>query len=243
MSLPALLVASSSTVPAPGRPAVYALRHGQSEANVQGIISSDPEVATVTHGLTPSGREAAAAAAAAVVARAKELGCGVAICSSDFLRARETATIVHEAVAAANVPVWPSAGVSLRSELRERRFGGFGSVLLQVEEGNVAARRLYEKVGYAEVWREDALDATHERYGVESVASVLSRSVGLVRALATEPALRGAPWMLLLVAHGDVLQITQTHFARAEPSAHRSLEHLPTATLRELGSLPPPTDG
>ena len=38
----------------------------------------------------------------------------------------------------------------------------------------------------------------------------------------------------MLVAHGDVLQILQTHFAGVDVSAHRQLDHLPTATLREL---------
>ena len=33
-----------------------ALRHGQSEANVQGIISSEPRVAVAQHGLSASGR-------------------------------------------------------------------------------------------------------------------------------------------------------------------------------------------
>ena len=42
------------------------------------------------------------------------------------------------------------------------------------------------------------------------------------------------PWMVVLVAHGDVLQILQTSFARVDVRQHRSLEHLQTATLREL---------
>ena len=32
------------------------LRHGQSEANVAGIISSDPKIGSETHGLTALGR-------------------------------------------------------------------------------------------------------------------------------------------------------------------------------------------
>jgi hypothetical protein len=35
----------------------YIMRHGQSMANVQGVISSDPEIATKTHGLSAKGRE------------------------------------------------------------------------------------------------------------------------------------------------------------------------------------------
>ena len=104
---------------------VYALRHGQSLANVAGVVSSDPAVATREHGLSPAGEEQACAAAAAVVARAKSLRCGVAICSSDYLRARQTADLVHAAVRAAGLAVWPAEGVSLRRELRERWFGSF----------------------------------------------------------------------------------------------------------------------
>ena len=40
--------------------------------------------------------------------------------------------------------------------------------------------------------------------------------------------------MVVLVAHGDVLQIAQTAFADVDPRTHRSLEHLETATLRKL---------
>ena len=43
-----------------------ALRHGQSEANVQGIISSEPSVAVVQHGLSASGRAQAQKAGVAL---------------------------------------------------------------------------------------------------------------------------------------------------------------------------------
>ena len=36
------------------------------------------------------------------------------------------------------------------------------------------------------------------------------------------------------IAHGDVLQILQTDFSGVDVRQHRSLEHLQTATLREL---------
>jgi hypothetical protein len=42
---------------------------------------------------------------------------------------------------------------------------------------------------------------------------------------------------VVLVAHGDVLQILQTAFARVDVTRHRSIEHLPTATLRALGPV------
>lgn len=50
-------VAPSTTPPLPLlRNRYFGLRHGQSEANVMGVISSNPAVGTVTHGLTPLGR-------------------------------------------------------------------------------------------------------------------------------------------------------------------------------------------
>ena len=39
---------------------------------------------------------------------------------------------------------------------------------------------------------------------------------------------------ILLVSHGDALQILESAFARMDGSAHRQLEHLHTAQIREL---------
>ena len=89
----------------------FALRHGQSLANLEGVISSDPTKATVEHGLSPLGWAEAEAAAAAVVRRAVAAGCGVAICSSDFKRARQTALMVRAGVLAAGLRPWPETGV------------------------------------------------------------------------------------------------------------------------------------
>lgn len=49
------LAASSDTTTLRHR--YYALRHGQSLANVAHIISSDPAIATVEHGLSETGWE------------------------------------------------------------------------------------------------------------------------------------------------------------------------------------------
>ena len=43
---------------------------------------------------------------------------------------------------------------------------------------------------------------------------------------------RGAT--LLLVSHGDALQLLQTAFRKQDASRHRSLEHLETAEIRLL---------
>ena len=41
-------------------------------------------------------------------------------------------------------------------------------------------------------------------------------------------------YMVICVAHGDVLQILQTAFAKIDGSLHRTLPHLETASLRQL---------
>jgi hypothetical protein len=43
---------------------------------------------------------------------------------------------------------------------------------------------------------------------------------------------------VILVAHGDVLQILQTAFEGVDPREHRSLPHLPNAELRWLNAPP-----
>eukprot|EP01051_Picozoa_sp_SAG22_P013234 SAG22_NODE_1458_length_4379_cov_5.524766_3_plen_282_part_00 len=246
-----------------------ALRHGQSEANVAGIVSSHPDVATVTHGLTSLGREQAAGAVDTV--KDVSMLTHVVVYSSDFKRAWETADIFCAALRDA----WQDTGklvvgpcVDVR--LRERWFGEHDGMSDNPDaDGSLG--------GYPAVWAEDAADATHEQLGVESVASVVGRAsqvVAELEALAGPPlvgaaagAAPGEPaaegyldyrrqalgcgkaggcgsgadgeglerWGVVLVAHGDVLQILQTAFEPdMEPNQHRSLPHLPNAELRLL---------
>ena len=200
-----------------------ALRHGESEANVQGIISSEPSVAVVQHGLSAAGREQAQQACVALVELARASGCGLAIVTSDFKRALETAQAVHEAAELAGVPRWPPQAPHVEVRLRERFFG-------ELNGGSDA--------NYGRVWAEDAVSAQHEAFGVESVDSVVARTGELLGDLDSTAALREQKWLVCLVAHGDVLQIMQcAHFEQQDPRLHRQLEHLPTATPRELGGL------
>merc|ERR1719330_655175 len=82
----------------------FALRHGESEANVAGIIIGDPEVGTQRYGLTARGREAVAAAAEKFASSVLGLVAGsedsgplqlpsIHIYASDFKRTQETAKI------------------------------------------------------------------------------------------------------------------------------------------------------
>ncbi|MCO5167682.1 MAG: histidine phosphatase family protein [Planctomycetes bacterium] len=134
-------------------------------------------------------------------ARAEVLGCPLlgpraVIVSSDFLRARETAEVARAALGA--------GPVRLSAALRERWFGAH-------EGGSNAA--------YERVWARDREDPTHTDDGVEAAKAVRDRAWALVEALEAE--LRGET--VLLVAHGDPLQLLQTAFLDRGAGEHRDL--------------------
>jgi probable phosphoglycerate mutase len=194
-----------------------ALRHGRSLANEAGIISSHPDVATVQHGLSKVGEKQAKDAGVALIKLYKsaiDSLRGIAILSSDYLRAKETALYVAKAVVDADLPLFDD-GVILETRLRERCFGEW--------DGGADEN-------YAKVWKNDAVDPGHNLHGVESVNSVMERTTQCV--LDWDAKLKDH--VILLVAHGDVLQITQTAFAKLDGSRHRTIQHLETATMRPL---------
>ena len=65
---------------------------------------------------------------------------------------------------------------------------------------------------------------------VESVTQVLDRGLACIRE--TETAHSGRT--ILLVSHGDILQILMTAFQGWPPHRHRELPHLDTAEIRKL---------
>jgi probable phosphoglycerate mutase len=137
-------------------------------------------------------------------------GCGLpadtVICSSDFSRARQSAEIVRAHIGAPEVIITEA--------LRERCFGDL--------EGTPAE-------GYARVWAADEADADHEG-GVEHAAAVLDRVTEFIAGLERRYTGRG----ILLVSHGDTLQILQAGFLRMNPARHRHLPQLKTAEIRRL---------
>jgi len=149
------------------------------------------------------------------LAAARECGlpADTVICSSDFSRARETAEIVRAQLGA--------PAVIIAAALRERCFGEW--------EGTGVA-------SYARVWSADQADAGHPAGGVEPAAVVLERATSLVAELEQRFAGRD----ILLVSHGDTLQILQAGFQRVAATGHRSLPHLGTAEIRALTLAPIP---
>lgn len=210
----------------------FALRHGQSLANVAKIISSDPKISTVEHGLSDVGKDQAKVAgesfaSAHIGEETTDRKCmGVAVFSSDFKRARETASIFANELARSGVTLYNGGDIVLEERLRERYFGELN--------GGSDSR-------YGDVWEFDATDPDHGEFGAESPNAVLARTTRLIAELeerlgsSTEEGEDGSYWKCVLVAHGDVLQIMQTGFLKHEDaSRHRSLRHLDTATIREL---------
>ncbi len=138
-------------------------------------------------------------------------GCGLpgdtVIYSSDFARARQTAQIVRECLGAPEVVI--------AEALRERCFGGW--------EGSATDN-------YARVWAADEAGPGQADGDVELVGAVLDRVTAFIAEL--ERTHRGRE--ILLVSHGDTLQILLAGVAGVDPSRHRSLPHLATAEIRPL---------
>ena len=128
------------------------------------------------------------------------------ILHSDFLRTTETAQRVaaHFELEAQPEP-----------RLRERHFGDYEGMADQY---------------YPEVWAQDAQDPEHRQHGVESVASVAARMQGVIASL--ESTLRGET--ILLVSHGDPLQIMLTALEGRLLSEHRGREALLPASITVL---------
>lgn len=189
-----------------GASRLWALRHGESRANREGVIVSRPGTeAFFWAKLTELGREQAAAGA-----RANPLAADALVITSDFARARETAEIAAE--------IWGTGAPRVDTRLRERDFGSL--------EGGSSA--LYDGV-----WAADTHGSPLPP-GVETPAEVALRTRSLVEEL-----LRAhAPSDIVLVAHGDVLQIAEAWLRGMTPTAHRTLPHLRNAELRLLTSMP-----
>ena len=179
------------------------MRHGQSKANVAGVIVSCIENdLRGDYGLSELGR-----AQALEAAQACGLSSGTVIFSSDFSRARQTAEIVRAHLDAPEV--------NLVTALRERCFGDW--------EGSSTDN-------YARVWAADETDSNQVGSGVEPVAAVLDRTTALIVDLDR----RYSGRHILLVSHGDTLQILQAAFLRLSPTRHRRLPALRTAEIRQL---------
>lgn len=214
--------------PANLRNTYYGLRHGESEANIMGVISSDPIKGAQTHGLTGTGVRQAQKSADCVM---NTIGLHnldkVVFLSSNYKRARETAYECMDAIckhfydilypyreakegeiddvtvarldrSKAILEYVASRQLIARDELRERSFGELDGTVL---------------INYNRVWPVDLRDAYNTRYKVESVHQVVQRVAGLVDSLESE--FEGKH--IIMASHADTLQIFQTYMNCSDP--------------------------
>lgn len=123
------------------------------------------------------------------------------------MRAKETAEITKEILGVQEI--------NFHQNLRERYFGGFDKTSLE---------------NIKKVWEQDRVDADHAHEGVESPNQVLERTLVLIDLLEKDYTDK----KILLVSHGDVLQILHTYFSKKTPRDHREIPHIETAEVREL---------
>ena len=185
----------------------YIQRHGESHANKMGIIlSHHVDGQSMEYSLTEFGKKQVRESVKNAV-RDYQIDNNTIIYSSDFSRARQTANITKK--------ILKTNKLHITTKLRERFFGD------------------YEKTSssnYEKVWLNDIDDHNHKINNIESVAEVFKRVVKLIANLENKYTNRN----ILLVSHGDTLQILQTFFENIEPSRHRSLKHLKVAEIRKL---------
>lgn len=182
----------------------FVLRHGKSEANEKKIILSHPDDGIKGYGLVEEGKEQVRISLQKVLSD-KLLNASTILYTSDFKRARETAEIAQYMLG--------STQLHMTSKLRERYFGNWD----KTHSGN-----------YKKVWEEDKKNPLHKNNSVESTAEVLDRTTALVIELEEKYSEKN----ILLVSHGDPLQILQTAFENI--AFHRQLPGLITAEVREL---------
>ncbi|MFA7385666.1 MAG: histidine phosphatase family protein [Candidatus Paceibacterota bacterium] len=184
----------------------FIIRHGESEANVANILLSHPKEGIVSFGLSKKG-EKQVRSSILKSKKNKLLDADVIIYSSDFLRARETAEIAKKLLSVKKI--------NFNKNLRERYFGKFDKTSL---------------TNIKEAWERDKKNPNHKHKGIESPNKVLKRTLILINRLEKKHKNK----KILLVSHGDVLQILYTHFLKKPVSHHRQTPHLETAEIREL---------
>ena len=134
----------------------------------------------------------------------------ITIVSSDYLRARETAEIVADTLRI-------SKSIELTIHLRERNFGDW---------------ELSTDANYSKVWQQDKNYPDQSIDGVESVVETLARGVKAIEAMER----KYDSQHLLLVGHGDVLQILFAYYSGIEARLHRSIPSIKNAEFRRLAS-------
>jgi len=145
------------------------------------------------------------------VALQTRLGRDTLVICSDFKRARETAEIIHSVVDL-------ECDIEFEMRLRERFFGNW---------------ELKDHSNYEHIWYRDLTQPNQQQGGVETVQDVLKRVSSVIHDL--EKRYDGET--ILLVGHGDVLQILLAQHHGINSRFHRSLNSIGNADIRSLAVL------
>ena len=136
-----------------------------------------------------------------------ELNQKTIIYASPFLRTKETAQIIKKNLNCRKI--------NITDKLKERYFGN------------------YEKLSnknYQKVWDNDKLNKNNNKNNVESTKQVWDRMISLIN----EIEIKYSNKKIILISHGDPLQILITGFNNIPINHHRQIKHLNTAEIRKL---------
>ncbi|XP_047940614.1 metal-independent phosphoserine phosphatase [Salvia hispanica] len=174
------------------RNSYWILRHGKSIPNQTGVIVSSLENGVLEdYQLASDGVDQARAAGELFLKELRENNIGlenVRICYSPFSRTTHTAKVVASVL---DIPLEPPQ-CKVVHDLRERFFG--------------SSFELKSHDKYSEIWDLDAKDPFLQPEGGESVADVVTRLTSALTLIESE--FEGCT--VLIVSHGDPLQILQT---------------------------------
>ena len=186
----------------------FAMRHGESEANVLGVAVGAPHRGVEGFGLTDVGRRQAVEAANTFKELYTQSTNETEIIASDFRRTRETAELLARILG-------KSTPVQLREELRERSFGK-----LEGKDHRTMAALL----------KREGIEALINRYGCERAEAVQYRVVKVIRYLEEEKQRK----TLVLVSHADPIQVLMAAFAGLDLNEHKRIAPLDYAEVVEL---------
>ena len=130
------------------------------------------------------------------------------IYTSNFLRTVESAKVAQKTLLI-------NSNINISPKLRERFFGSWNNSSTN---------------NYQNVWKEDLINPDHKINEVESTNEVLDRTTSLIIELEKKFNQKN----ILLISHGDSLQILQTGFLKINSSKHRTIKHLELGELRSL---------
>jgi broad specificity phosphatase PhoE len=197
-------------LPNPLKYTYYIMRHGQSVANVDKIIVAKLENGILPqYGLTEKGREQSQKSAKLFQSEQKKSDQFVLV-YSPFSRAKETAQEVAK--------ILTSSQMIEMEDLRERDFGDL---------------ELMSNENYNKFWIEDRANPNSKIFDSESPNEVLHRVINVIEEL--EKKAFSAGQKILLVSHGDTLQILQTAFLNISAAKHNTdVLYMDNAEIKRL---------